>query len=698
MKTQPHRFYFSLATLALLAALNVQTVSAQGTAFTYQGRLFDGAGPANGKYDLRFNLYDAASVGSLVAGPLTNSPVTVSNGLFVVTLDFGAGVFTGPARWLDIGVRSNTVAVAFTTLGSRQQLTPTPYAIFAETANASGLSGTIPTAGLSGTYGSALTLNNPGNVFAGNGTGLTNVNAAKLGGLTAAQFWQLGGNAGTTPGVNYMGTPDGNAVEFKVNNVRALRLEPDLLSGFATPNVIGGSANFVSAGIYGATIGGGGGSLGPNSVTNNFGTVAGGVANTSGSQAAIGGGYLNKASGQNSVVGGGFNNNNSGDEATIGGGYGNTVSGYVATAPGVYFNIAAGSYSFAAGQNAQALNDGSFVWADDSSATPFASTANNQFLVRAGFMGLNRATRVSGNEYFGIYAPVTNNWVGMYIQGSNTSRPFYGYANPNGNCWTENDGTDGYKWKLYNGGYQLTVTTSGSVGIGTTSPSAALEVANGDVRIDNHRLLLDSGSGTNYGLLNVQSGLPGISFGNGPFLYGFDGGALGAVSPNTVCLSWDYSGNVWVSNNCSVATLSIRGGADLAEPFNITSGKDEVIEGAVVVIDDQNPGHLKLSNSPYDTHVAGVVSGANGVNPGIQMHQQGIIEGGKNVALTGRVYVQADAANGAIRPGDMLTTSSTPGHAMKVNDHAKAVGAILGKAMTGLSAGKGMVLVLVTLQ
>jgi hypothetical protein len=193
--------------------------------------------------------------------------------------------------------------------------------------------------------------------------------------------------------------------------------------------------------------------------------------------------------------------------------------------------------------------------------------------------------------------------------------------------------------------------------------------------------------------------LPGINAGaDSPFLAGYLGGALGAWAPNTVCLSWDAAGDCWVSNNLSTATLTIRGGADLAEPFNITSGKDEVPQGSVVVIDDQNPGHLKLSDTPYDTRVAGVISGANGVNPGIQMHQQGILEGGKNVALTGRVYVQADASNGAIHPGDMLTTSSTPGHAMKVSDHTRSVGAILGKAMTGLSEGKGMVLVLVTLQ
>ncbi len=66
--------------------------------------------------------------------------------------------------------------------------------------------------------------------------------------------------------------------------------------------------------------------------------------------------------------------------------------------------------------------------------------------------------------------------------------------------------------------------------------------------------------------------------------------------------------------------------------------------------------------------------------------------------MTGRVYVQADATFGAIKPGDMLTTSETPGHAMKVTDHARAQGAILGKAMSGLKEGTGTVLVLVTLQ
>jgi hypothetical protein len=105
-----------------------------------------------------------------------------------------------------------------------------------------------------------------------------------------------------------------------------------------------------------------------------------------------------------------------------------------------------------------------------------------------------------------------------------------------------------------------------------------------------------------------------------------------------------------------------------------------------------------VSSRAYDTRVAGVLSGANGIHPGIEMQQQGLLEGGQNVALSGRVYALADAAYGPIQPGDLLTTSDTLGHAMKVKKHGKAQGAILGKAMSGLKQGRGMVLVLVALQ
>ena len=92
----------ALASLMLLGALQ-QTVG-QGTAFTYQGRLNDGANPADGLYDLRFSLFTVPTGGSLAAGFLTNSATVVSNGLFTVVLDFGAGVFDGTSYWLQIEI------------------------------------------------------------------------------------------------------------------------------------------------------------------------------------------------------------------------------------------------------------------------------------------------------------------------------------------------------------------------------------------------------------------------------------------------------------------------------------------------------------------------------------------------------------------------------------------------------------------
>jgi len=119
----------------------------------------------------------------------------------------------------------------------------------------------------------------------------------------------------------------------------------------------------------------------------------------------------------------------------------------------------------------------------------------------------------------------------------------------------------------------------------------------------------------------------------------------------------------------------------------------------VVSIDPANPGKLQLSAQAYDHRVAGIISGAGGVNSGMVMRHEGTLADGKQpVALSGRVYCWVDASQGAIEPGDLLTTSGTPGHAMKVGDSAKAQGAIIGKAMTGLKEGKGLVLVLVTLQ
>jgi hypothetical protein len=109
---------------------------------------------------------------------------------------------------------------------------------------------------------------------------------------------------------------------------------------------------------------------------------------------------------------------------------------------------------------------------------------------------------------------------------------------------------------------------------------------------------------------------------------------------------------------------------------------------------------MKVAGRAYDRTVAGIISGANGVNPGITLRQKGTVADGElPVASIGRVWCWCDAdANGSIEAGDMLTTSDTPGHAMKVTDFAHANGAVIGKAMSRLKSGRGLVLVLVSLK
>ena len=146
MKTKIQNLFLMLALLAL-STLNLQlsSVFAQTTAFTYQGRLNVNGSPANGLYDLRFTVCDALTNGSIIAGPLTNSATGVTNGLFAITLDFGSNAFTGPDRWLQLDVRTNGNGM-FTNLSPRQPITPVPYALHAQTS--SGTNGTLTGSGI----------------------------------------------------------------------------------------------------------------------------------------------------------------------------------------------------------------------------------------------------------------------------------------------------------------------------------------------------------------------------------------------------------------------------------------------------------------------------------------------------------------------------------------------------------------------
>jgi hypothetical protein len=175
----------------------------------------------------------------------------------------------------------------------------------------------------------------------------------------------------------------------------------------------------------------------------------------------------------------------------------------------------------------------------------------------------------------------------------------------------------------------------------------------------------------------------------------------GASNTKTIELDPDFGGGGGNRGRITTDEMKING-SDVAEHFDVRVPGDAASAaeaGTVVSIDPDRPGKLVVSGGAYDRTVAGVISGAGGVKPGIHMGQAGTAADGDHpVAVAGRVYVKADASNGAIRPGDLLTTASTPGHAMKATDADQSQGAILGKAMTSLEEGTGLVLILVSLQ
>jgi hypothetical protein len=302
---------------------------------------------------------------------------------------------------------------------------------------------------------------------------------------------------------------------------------------------------------------------------------------------------------------------------------------------------------------------------------------------------------------------------------------------------------------LWGPGKILNMTYAGKVGIGTTTPGDRLHVV-GNARLDDYNGiigLLLKGAGQGDGgqismydidetetvrILAAEGGTNGAEIklmkadgtttieldaeydGDGRILmYNSDGTEtvriLAAEGPTngaeiklmkadgttTIELDAEYGGN----GRIITQELQITGGSDLSEQFEISSECGEVKPGMVVCIEADNPGNLVVSSKRYDRTVAGIVSGAGGVKPGMLMGQKGTTADGEHpVALTGRVYCWADASNGPIEPGELLTTSNVPGHAMQVSDYAKAQGAIIGKAMSSLESGKGLVLVLVSLQ
>ncbi len=358
------KYLLTLGMIALLLFSSGSTLAQTNnfsSTFTYQGYLSNTGGPVNAICDMQFGLFNQDSYGTQIGSTLDRTNVTISQGSFTVQLNFGAGAFNGLDRFLEISVRCPAGSGGYTILSPRQPITAVPYAL-----SLYGLAVQYKdeSPNLVGGYVNNSLFNNSavGATISGGGN-YDSVNRV------SDSYGTVGGGAGNWAGDS---APSPDSAPYATISGGFNNTASGILS------VIGGGYYNIASGSR-ATIGGG--QL--NNATDSWTTVGGGYHNTSNARyATVGGGLENNANNQYATVAGGTNNTANSDRATVGGGGNNAASSSYATVPGGQNNVAGGPYAFAAGRNAQAILDGSFVWGDSLDYNVTA-TALNQFMARA---------------------------------------------------------------------------------------------------------------------------------------------------------------------------------------------------------------------------------------------------------------------------------------------------------------------------
>ena len=478
MNAATWRFSLAMSVLLLPTA-----VYAQSASFTYQGQLRQSGEPFTGTTDFEFRLYDQLSDGTQIGNPQARADWPVEDGLFQVELDFGAAAFDGSERFLEITIdgvplspRQKVTATPYALLASGlasgsvgsgsidpsevqlRVLGTCPVGEYIQEVNQDGsvVCGTDENSGGTLTQvdtGTGLTggpITDSGTIsVAPGGIGAAEIDASQVqarvsGSCPAGLFlqqvnqdgtvicaadaigndWRLGGNAGTNPATDFIGTSDATPFEIRTDSARSLRIEPSTEtfngSPITTNTVSGASANGVAPGVRGATISGGGVPTGdsdpdyaaenPNQVTDHYGTVGGGYGNTagddsgsvddrvsatvaggidnlaSGSLSAIGGGLGNRAGGSQSTIGGGILNTASEAESTVGGGRSNNATGRQSGVGGGEWNAASGDRSAIGGgsNNAASGPDSTIGGGSQNSTTASYSTVAGGSLNEAG--------------------------------------------------------------------------------------------------------------------------------------------------------------------------------------------------------------------------------------------------------------------------------------------------------------------------
>ncbi len=433
------------AVFCLLVVASVSQAQV-GTAFTYQGRLTDAGAPANGIFDLELKLFDALSGGAQVGSAVTLADISVANGVFMVTPDFGAAAFTGNKRWLEIGVRPGISLGAYTPLSSRQELTPTPNAIFS--ASAAAVTGIVP--------------------VANGGTGSATLNFVDL---STTQI--VGGSKTFSSNLLVTGTLSASAMSQNGNNVC------DDSGNCGVPGIVpianGGTGsatqNFVDL-TTAQTIGG------TKTLTGNL--DLGASTATTGNILKSGTRFIHNVGTDNTFVG--LSAGNVGTTGT-----GNTASGAQALAANTtgYGNTASGLYALRA--NTTGLNNtanGALALSSNTSAN--ANTATGSIALSSNTTGMfNTADgrgALASNTIGDSNTAMGGNALGNITSGSNNTGIGFGAGVSLGNGHLSNVTAIGAN-ALVSQSNSLVLGSGANVGIGTTAPNFKLHVVGENVRV-----------------------------------------------------------------------------------------------------------------------------------------------------------------------------------------------------------------------
>jgi hypothetical protein len=625
---------------------------------SYQGYLTStgGAPVADGTYQLSFTLYDTGAGGSALWGE-THPSVQVESGVFHAILGSINPIELPFDRsyYLEVTIQGGPGISGAEVISPRSELTSSPYAIRSD----------------------------------------------------SAQYAIPGGAAGGDLTGNY---PDPGVANDAITGAKILDgtiQAADIGSGQLVKSVNGLKDNILIGGSGGATVtssgdsiiisaGAGGGGTGIQGVQNTNGTLD--IVNPNGPTATINlknGGVTTAQIADNAVTPAKINPGGAtGGQALV---FNGSTVGWGNSAGTLALPFNDSGATTGSVFTVRNVGGGGGIWAEGAKD---AVVGNSSGAAKSGVWGNNSAggTGVAGstngaNPAAGVWGSNSSNGIGV----RGTSSGGYGVYGES----TTGHAVGGYSAGTGNAVNGWAIGAGAALGALHTGPgNAVYGIMTGTGRAGYFQvtnaanstpgvLATHAGSGSAFSAVNSGTGYAGVFSISNPS----SASAALYVSTAGTGLAAQFNGDV------ALNVLQINGGSDVAEPFEVEETGDGLPEpGTVMALDPVHPGRVLVSATAYDQKVAGIVSGAGGVKAGLTLKQQRTLDGNALLAIAGRVYCRAEALKAPIGVGDLLTTSDIPGLAMKATDRERGQGAVIGKAMSALESGTGLVLVLVNLQ